>query len=475
MTPRIAFGLLACAIGAWAPTAHAGRAYVSNEDGHTVTVLDTARAEVISTIAVGKRPRGLKLSSDGSRLFVAVSGLPKCPPSVPDEECAKLKRDLTADGIAIVDTRSHKVIGVLQAGSDPEQFDMSADGRRLFVANEDIATTTVLDIESGDVVARIPVGREPEGVATTPNGRWVLVTNESDNSVSFIDTRTLKVVKSVQVGKRPRDVAFTPDGKTAYVSGEFDASLYRISVPGGDPVERVLELRKEARPMAVLLDARRSRLYISTGRGGTVAVVDLKGPKLIAEIPVGTRPWGIALSADGRWLYTANGPSNDVSLIDMSTLRVVKQISVGRSPWGVVVGPVPPEDKPAKPTASRRGLPEPAGLPGLGLQVAVELGHASRPLRVAEDRSVLPGQRCVSRERRGFDEVVVAQAPRNPIDCARTLVQVRELSALHDAVVHIFDSRVRRVVMSDRIAPDRPGRRQEAGHAGERQTDARVA
>ena len=95
--------------------------------------------------------------------------------------------------------------------------------------------------------------------------------------------------------------------------------------------------------MAVILDARRDRLYMSTGRGGTVAVVDVRAPKLIAEIPVGTRPWGIALSADGRLLYTANGPSNDVSLVDTSTLRVVKRISAGSSPWGVVAGPAPGE------------------------------------------------------------------------------------------------------------------------------------
>src|SRR5262245_20239788 len=72
-----------------APLAHGERAYVSNEDGHSVSVLDTGRAEVVATIAVGKRPRGLKLSHDDSRLYVAVSGLPKCPPTVPDEECAK--------------------------------------------------------------------------------------------------------------------------------------------------------------------------------------------------------------------------------------------------------------------------------------------------------------------------------------------------------------------------------------------------
>ena len=203
------------------------------------------------------------------------------------------------------------------------------------------ATTSVVDIESAEVIGRIPVGREPEGVVTSPDGKWVLVTNESDNSISMIDARTLKVVKSVQVGKRPRDLAFTPDSATAYVSGEFDSSLYRIRVPAGEPVERVLQLRKEARPMAVVLDMPRNRLFMSTGRGGTVAVIDLTGPRLVTEIKVGTRPWGIALSEDARWLYTANGPSNDVSVVDTSTLRTVKTIAVGRSPWGVVVGPAP--------------------------------------------------------------------------------------------------------------------------------------
>jgi YVTN family beta-propeller protein len=328
-----------------APLAHGERAYVSNEDGHSVTVLDTQLGEVIATIEVGKRPRGLKLDRGGSRLFVAVSGLPKCPPSEPDEECAKRGRDLEADGIAIVDTASRKVLRVLEAGSDPEQFDLSPDGKRLYVANEDAGLASVVDIESGTVVERIPVGPEPEGVAMSPNGRWLLVTSESDNSVAVIDAHTLKVVKSVQVGKRPRDIAFTADSSAAYVSGEFDASLYRVGIPSGEPVERLMQFRKEARPMAVLLDPARGRLYVSTGRGGTVAVIDAGGPqqapKPIAEIPVGTRPWGMALSQDGRFLYTANGPSDDVSIVDTTTLRTVKRIAVGKSPWGVALGPAP--------------------------------------------------------------------------------------------------------------------------------------
>jgi PQQ-dependent catabolism-associated beta-propeller protein len=324
--------------------AQAGRAYVTNEDGESVSVLDTDRAEVVATVNVGKRPRGMKLSRDGKELFVAVSGLPKCPPSVPDEECAKLKRDLTADGIAVIDTTTLKLNRLLKSGSDPEQFDLSHDGKRLFISNEDSGTLTVVGIASGAVEATVPVGKEPEGVRVTPDGRWIVVTSESGNAIYVIDAHTLKMVKSVPVGKRPRDVAFAPDSRTVYVSGEFDASVYTTTI--GDSASaadsasavKLVQLRPEARPMGVVLDALHKRLFVSTGRGGTIAVVSLEGdPKLVTEIQVGARPWGMALSHDGKRLYTANGSSNDVTIIDTTTLQVLKKVAVGKSPWGVVL------------------------------------------------------------------------------------------------------------------------------------------
>src|SRR5437879_2322104 len=63
--------------------ARAARAYVSNEDDGTVTVTDTQRVAALAAVAVGKRPRGLVLSRDGASLYVALTGLPKCPPPIP--------------------------------------------------------------------------------------------------------------------------------------------------------------------------------------------------------------------------------------------------------------------------------------------------------------------------------------------------------------------------------------------------------
>lgn len=329
--------------GAWTLalplTAQAGRAFVSNEDGASVTVVDTDRAEVVTTVNVGKRPRGMKLSHDGRQLFVAVSGLPKCPPSVPDEECAKLKRDLTADGIAVLDTATLKLVKLLKSGSDPEQFDVSRDGRKLYISNEDSATLSVVDVASGAVEASVPVGKEPEGVRLSPDGRWIVVTSESGNAVYVIDAATMKVARSIPVGKRPRDVAFAPDSSRIYISGEFDASVFTTPIPESGGATRLLQLRTEARPMGILLDAPHDRLFVTTGRGGTVAVISLQGPKLVTEIPVGARPWGVALSADGKRLYTANGSSDDLAIIDTGSLQVIRKLPTGKSPWGVVLAP----------------------------------------------------------------------------------------------------------------------------------------
>jgi YVTN family beta-propeller protein len=79
-------------------------------------------------------------------------------------------------------------------------------------------------------------------------------------------------------------------------------------------------------------------LYVSTGRGNHVAVVDTLNRDIVASIPVGSRPWGIARSPDGSRVFTANGASNDVSVIDARNRTELNRIKVGDGPWGLAVG-----------------------------------------------------------------------------------------------------------------------------------------
>src|ERR1700690_112837 len=144
------------------------RLYVSAEDGGEVVVVDPVSATVVARVAVGKRPRGVKLSADGRLLYVALSGSPKAGPGV--DESKLPPADRAADGIGVVDLAASTLLRVSPSGQDPEAFDVSRDGKLLFISNEETAELSVLDLASGQVVKRVPVGREPEGVTVRPDG-----------------------------------------------------------------------------------------------------------------------------------------------------------------------------------------------------------------------------------------------------------------------------------------------------------------
>ena len=192
--------------------------YVTNEIGGDLTVIDGGTNQPVATIPLGKRPRGIKVGPDGTKLFVALSGSPMAPPGT--DESKLPPPDRTADGIGIVDIAARKVTTVLTSGTDPEQLALSADGSKLFVSNEDAGAASILDIASNKILANIKVGGEPEGVTTSPNGQWVYVTSEEDNQVAVIDTAGNKVIKMLKVGPRPRSSAFLPDSSRAYVTSE---------------------------------------------------------------------------------------------------------------------------------------------------------------------------------------------------------------------------------------------------------------
>ena len=314
--------------------------YVTNEDSNDITVISGTDHSVLATIPVGKRPRGIKASPDGRWVYVALSGSPKCPPTMDDEECEDLEADKSADGIAKVDALTRELVEILPSGSDPEQFDVDWDAGRLYVSNEDSDMASILDLNSGELVASIPVGSEPEGVRLSPDKSIVYVTGETGGDITVLDAVDGSELARIQVGRRPRDSVFTSDGETAYVSAEHGFLIAVVDVASNSVIDTV-ELPERSLPMELELSLDEKTLYVANGRARTVAAIDLQTNQVIQTVDVGIRPWGLAMSPDGRYLYSANGPSNDVSVIDLETFEVIMKIPAGSSPWGVVTATVP--------------------------------------------------------------------------------------------------------------------------------------
>ena len=58
------------------------RIYVTNERSGDLSVIDGTTLEVVATVPLGKRPRGIHVSPDGKLIYVALSGSPIAGPGV---------------------------------------------------------------------------------------------------------------------------------------------------------------------------------------------------------------------------------------------------------------------------------------------------------------------------------------------------------------------------------------------------------
>lgn len=341
---------LAVALAAASAAQAAGsyRIYVSDERSNEITVIDGADFSVVGTIPVGKRPRGIHESPDGKYVYVALSGTPiAAPPQLDAHGNPVFKRgddddmsaaDKAADGIGVIDVAQGKLERKINAGSDPEEFALSRNGRQLYVSNEDNKAASVVNIAAAKVEHVVPVGQEPEGVATTPDGKQFYVTCESGGDVYVVDTKSYSVVGHFKVDPRPRTVAFLPSAGVAFVPSESAGELNVVDAKQFNILE-VIKLPAGSRPMSVRVSHDGHTIYVSGGRSATVSVLDSQRYELRTSIKVGTRPWGMAFSPDGKYLFTANGPSDDVSVIDLKTNLEIKRVKAGKSPWSLAVVP----------------------------------------------------------------------------------------------------------------------------------------
>lgn len=314
--------LLATAAAALAaPLALAqGTAYVSSEKDNALTLIDMTTLTVKGTISTCKRARHLQRMADG-KLMVACT----------DSNAAD-----------VIDPATGKSVRRIPLGDEPEAFDLSPDGKTIYVSNEDEGEASFVDTASGKVLKTVKVGEEPEGVKVSADGKTLYVTSEVASLVHVIDVATAKVVKNVKVGKRPRRMAITPDGKELWVTSELDASLSIIATADHSVLARIPFSVKGARaaditPVGITITRDGRRAFVGLGRANHVAFIDVATRKVTDLVLVGKRAWNVALDKAEARLWVVNGLSDDVTVVDVAGAKAIKSIPVGRVPYGVVV------------------------------------------------------------------------------------------------------------------------------------------
>jgi YVTN family beta-propeller protein len=147
-------------------------------------------------------------------------------------------------------------------------------------------------------VTSVPAGRGAEGFDLSPDGKEIWVANAQDATVSIIDTATKTVTQTLPIPLRGANrLKFTPDGQRVLVSAlganapAGDSSLVVIDAPTRKEVKR-LSLGGGA--AGILIQPDGSRAYVAVSTGGKLVVLDLKTLEVVGEVPGGNQPDGMA-------------------------------------------------------------------------------------------------------------------------------------------------------------------------------------
>jgi YVTN family beta-propeller protein len=120
---------------------------------------------------------------------------------------------------------------VVRVGNGSEGFDVSSDGKEIWVANAEDGTVSIIDVERKLVKETLAadVGGANR-LKFTPDGKLALISSLRSSDVAVIETATRKTVKRIAVGHGAAGIQMQPDGARAFVACSPDGYVAVIDL-----------------------------------------------------------------------------------------------------------------------------------------------------------------------------------------------------------------------------------------------------
>jgi DNA-binding beta-propeller fold protein YncE len=139
--------------------------------------------------------------------------------------------DAGSGRLVVIDLKRRSIVGRVFAGFKVHHLDFSPDGRRLWVALGETASTIVrldtANLARPRVVGRIHPRVTAHGIEFSPDGRTVWVSSSAAPFVTVFNAATGRTVREIGAGKGPQEIAFS--GKRAIVTSGYGSSLEAVS------------------------------------------------------------------------------------------------------------------------------------------------------------------------------------------------------------------------------------------------------
>lgn len=138
--------------------------------------------------------------------------------------------DNATGDLTVIDLARERIVDRLHVGAGAHHMAFTPDGRRLWIALSEVATT-VVRLDTSDLARPRLVGRlHPHfgghSVGASPDGRTFWLSSAAEPYVMVYDAATAKLLKLVPAGKAPQEVAFS--GARALLTSGYGSSLEAV-------------------------------------------------------------------------------------------------------------------------------------------------------------------------------------------------------------------------------------------------------
>jgi YVTN family beta-propeller protein len=217
--------------------------------------------------------------------------------------------------------------------SGPIALSLNAVTNSIYVANDCDNTVTVINGDDNTPSSTIAiVGTSPNSVAVNAVTNKAYTSNV-DNTVSIIDGATYRQLPAIPIPLLPTSLAVNPVTNKTYVT---DGSTI-VTVIGDDSI---IGIPVVANATALAVNPVTNKTYVATGLRNSVTVINGADNSTSPPIPVGTNPTALAVNPVTNKTYVASSGSNTVTVINGADNSTSPPIPVATHPTTVAVNPV---------------------------------------------------------------------------------------------------------------------------------------
>ena len=169
---------------------------VTNWCSYTLTVISIETQKTVKTIKIGRYPRGISVSKDSKKAYVAEMG---------------------GNRIHVINLEDFTVT-FIPIGSNPRAIVLSPDNSKLFVTMNLSGQVASWDLIANQAGKSIKTGKAARSLAISSDGTALFVVNFDSDTISKVRTSDMKVLQTLKACNEPIGITFDAPTNNTWVA-----------------------------------------------------------------------------------------------------------------------------------------------------------------------------------------------------------------------------------------------------------------